>query len=383
MLACVSAATAQGTKFDISPRYIAAATKSTTDTMSVSFKNTTGTSGKYIEDIKTDSTGSVKVYALTETTYGHMVYISKNVSYNTSAKGLHSYIKGDKDGAGLVVVRGLKKGDKVNITIGGSKGKRTYVLTDNCELSGGADKSTIDMGSNSSADVKDSLTMSADGDLKLAPYQTGVKIIQITPANDPAARTIPDDKYASFSCNYPVTIPKGIKAYKATSATEKSVALTEITNKIIPANTGVVITGATSATFKPATIKAGVDSTAKAVDDFSNNLMVAASDSRYTTVPTTGTFYALNSAGSEFNTLNNGVDFTNYAYKAYVKKSDESSTESSGAKIYIPVSDENTTGINSINKTVENNGKIYNLQGIEVSNPVNGLYIKNGKKIIK
>ena len=42
-----------------------------------------------------------------------------------------------------------------------------------------------------------------------------------------------------------------------------------------------------------------------------------------------------------------------------------------------------TTGIVDViaNKR-EGNGKIYNLQGIEIANPTKGIYIRNGKKFI-
>lgn len=53
---------------------------------------------------------------------------------------------------------------------------------------------------------------------------------------------------------------------------------------------------------------------------------------------------------------------------------------------HIAVMDENTyaTGINSIKVNAGMNGKIYNLQGMEVKTPVKGhVYIINGKKIVK
>ncbi len=46
---------------------------------------------------------------------------------------------------------------------------------------------------------------------------------------------------------------------------------------------------------------------------------------------------------------------------------------------YIP----GTSGINAINSNVDDNNNIYNLQGIRVVNPKKGVYIQNGRKVMK
>jgi len=58
-----------------------------------------------------------------------------------------------------------------------------------------------------------------------------------------------------------------------------------------------------------------------------------------------------------------------------------SDLSSSNAKVYISF-EGSGTGINEVNSATKN-GKIYNLQGIEISEPAKGLYIKNGRKIVK
>jgi len=73
-----------------------------------------------------------------------------------------------------------------------------------------------------------------------------------------------------------------------------------------------------------------------------------------------------------------GTSINTKAYKAYLPISSASS-----AKTLMLVSDSYATGINSVSSDAAKSGKIYNLQGIEVSEPAQGLYIKNGKKIIK
>jgi len=54
---------------------------------------------------------------------------------------------------------------------------------------------------------------------------------------------------------------------------------------------------------------------------------------------------------------------------------------SANSKVTIVFADD-ATGINEVNAAAKS-GKIYNLQGIEVKNATNGLYIVNGKKVIK
>jgi len=79
-----------------------------------------------------------------------------------------------------------------------------------------------------------------------------------------------------------------------------------------------------------------------------------------------GTFYLANSNG---NTLKAG--------KAYLQSSKASTSSAKG----LPFAFEGTTGINEISSAAKN-GKMYNLQGVEVNAPAQGLYIMNGKKVI-
>lgn len=68
-------------------------------------------------------------------------------------------------------------------------------------------------------------------------------------------------------------------------------------------------------------------------------------------------------------------------FRAYFTLSDVlSDVASAGANIFISFDDE-TTGINNIQHTV-NDGAYYNLSGQRIETPAKGLYIKNGKKVI-
>ena len=57
--------------------------------------------------------------------------------------------------------------------------------------------------------------------------------------------------------------------------------------------------------------------------------------------------------------------------------------QSSGAKIRIDYTGtDDATGINLVNAQNVEDGVIYNLSGMRVSQPTKGIYIKNGKKFI-
>ncbi len=59
-----------------------------------------------------------------------------------------------------------------------------------------------------------------------------------------------------------------------------------------------------------------------------------------------------------------------------------SQISASTAKISLPGDDDETTAINELSTKHVENGKFYNLQGMEVKNPTKGIYIVNGKKVI-
>lgn len=91
-----------------------------------------------------------------------------------------------------------------------------------------------------------------------------------------------------------------------------------------------------------------------------------------------------------------GISYTDEEWVTYMQSTPATSTWSVNTsfcfevdgKQYVfnvtVVDSETYTGIKDINVKNDKAGKIYNLQGMEISNPVKGqIYIKNGKKIIK
>ena len=71
-----------------------------------------------------------------------------------------------------------------------------------------------------------------------------------------------------------------------------------------------------------------------------------------------------------------GAAFTSPAHKAWLALS-------ASARAFVDLPGDETTGIKSMNNGQFDNGAVYDLQGRRVAQPTKGLYIVNGKKVIK
>ena len=78
--------------------------------------------------------------------------------------------------------------------------------------------------------------------------------------------------------------------------------------------------------------------------------------------------------------LNNGVNFP--YFKAYLRLKKTPAGAKSYRLIFDDGDDDETTGINELTESGSDNAPYYNLNGIRVTRPTQGVYIRNGKKII-
>ena len=180
-------------------------------------------------------------------------------------------------------------------------------------------------------------------------------------------------KYATFSDHLDRDFSaSGITVYKAASDGSK-VDLTEITDGIVPANTGVVL-------FSESVLNdvAIPVATTAGAGDFSGNEMVGINvRTVVNATASTKTNYILSNEAS-------GVGFYKAvdgkylgAHKAYL-----STATAASAPSFLGFDGE-TTGINAVNGSeFKVNGEYYNLAGQRVAQPTKGLYIVNGKKVI-
>lgn len=172
--------------------------------------------------------------------------------------------------------------------------------------------------------------------------------------------------YATFSCDRALDFSSvsGITAYTASAPANGSVTMTEVSGAV-PANTGLFIKGTASET--PYSIPVVTTSSASAISGnylhATDGNSVAAGNYVFAKQGTDVGFYVLGSA----TVVPKG--------KAYL-----SSTAASGARLSINFDE--ATAISSVKSAADENS-CFDLQGRRVAQPSKGLYIINGKKVIK
>ena len=191
--------------------------------------------------------------------------------------------------------------------------------------------------------------------------------------------TIGEAKWASVCMPFAVTLPEGVKAYKATDCQNNSMTLTEITGTI-PAGTGFLLTG--EAKDYMLTIATDEQVTA----DVSNNLLKGATAKRLGFVE--GETFALGKSGNEAVFMKNGLTDANKnnkgyvpANKAYILTTDLNPATQAAAMLQFNFGDD-TTGIDGVEVDNEKETIYYDLNGRRVLYPTQGVYVTNtGKKV--
>lgn len=172
--------------------------------------------------------------------------------------------------------------------------------------------------------------------------------------------------YATFSCDRALDFSSvsGITAYTASAPANGSVTMTEVSGAV-PANTGLFIKGTASET--PYSIPVVTTSSASAISGnylhATDGNSVAAGNYVFAKQDDEVGFYRLGGA----TVVPKG--------KAYL-----SSTVASGARLSINFDE--ATAISSVKSAADENS-CFDLQGRRVAQPSKGLYIINGKKVIK
>ena len=184
----------------------------------------------------------------------------------------------------------------------------------------------------------------------------------ISYTTDPSV-TIGDIGYCTFgstTSNY--SVPDGVTAYTAELG-DSVIELTPLADGI-PANTGVVL-GGTAGTY-----------TLTATEEMSYTIESLLQISDGTITGDGSTIYVLGDNGkgeAVFAPLASGTTLP--AGKCYF-------TNSSNAKALKVVVNDNPSGISEVKKAVDD-GRIFNLQGMEMKNAGKGIFIINGKKVIR
>lgn len=178
---------------------------------------------------------------------------------------------------------------------------------------------------------------------------------------------------ATFSAGYPVAVPTGYTAYTASLSEDNStLTLNEISNSVIPANTGVILRGNANdaVTMAPSL----TTSTA-------TSALGASGDEEHTFTSADNTYLLGKQQNGQmgFMMMNPNAALTLGAHKAYLQLTDASNSPAA-----IKFEFGTATGIKQVGN--ENNSQpasIYDLSGRRINGQMKaGIYIKNGKKII-
>ena len=184
--------------------------------------------------------------------------------------------------------------------------------------------------------------------------------------------TITSAGYATFYSPVAVTLPNGLTAYYVSKTGNGYATLTDIKDNVVPANTGVLLYADVE---EPTTYNLTIGGNATEV----TSLLAGTVASTYVDEES----YVLSAQGNPA-----VVGF----YKAAKNQQNNQSWLNNGFKAYLPANGNNAralvfdfgteTAIESI-ESVENNAVVYDLAGRRVQNAQKGIFIVNGKKVIK
>ena len=213
-------------------------------------------------------------------------------------------------------------------------------------------------------------------------YAKSVYFYQATIIRASASTTITRNTstggWATFSSTSNATVPDGVKVYTgAVNEAGDSILLTAVdisSSQVLPANTGFLLKGEGSSTIELTTT---TETSTVEVD--SSNELVPTGDSGYTAPDNNSTVYGLFS-DNLFYLITGGT--TMPANGAYIVINTSSESIAMGIIDDTTEDDSDTTGISSVETAVKQDGVFYNLQGVRVTNPTQGLYIVNGKKVV-
>ena len=190
--------------------------------------------------------------------------------------------------------------------------------------------------------------------------------------------TITDAGYASFYAPVAVTIPSGIEAYYLTKIIGEFASMTKIEGTI-PANTGVMLTGAYGEPSTEGTYDFEVTSDVSPIE---GNMFEGTVAAEYVT----GDAYVLangnNGVGLYLATLNQEGKFKNNSHKAYLPASSVTSTMQQSAGFSFRFNAGATTAVEKVEMRNEKE-EIYDLTGRKLEGiSGTGIYIINGKKVL-
>ena len=201
----------------------------------------------------------------------------------------------------------------------------------------------------------------------------GYRVNYFTLTKVTASATLGENGYTTFASPYALdltqsNLPAGVKAYKA-AVTGTTVNFTEL-NQTVPANTGVLLEGTANETVSIPVVASG--------DAVSENAFL---------VNTTGATFDAEAGYTYFGLMKDSDPLTFATFdpatvaipadKAYLKVATESLVHG------LDVTFEGADGISAIDNAQSTSNAIFDLSGRRVAKAQKGIYIVNGKKVVK
>ena len=206
---------------------------------------------------------------------------------------------------------------------------------------------------------------------------TSIRLVLLKPA---IHYTVPASGVGTFSSALNVNLPEGLNAHycKTYIAERSAIKVVNISGSIVPANTGVLLSGTPGETFT-------LTPTNEVANIIEDNELVAVTESKHIAA-TEGDYTNYMMKGGKFIKIQQDDESVKMpANRAYLPLLTSAISGSNAKEIMLYWDDEEATGI-EIMRNVENeimrNGNIYNLNGQKLSSPRKGINIINGRKVI-
>lgn len=196
----------------------------------------------------------------------------------------------------------------------------------------------------------------------------------------PLTYTVPASGVGTFSSDVNIHLPEGLNAHycKTYYAERSAISVVNISSGVVPANTGVLLSGTPGETFN-------LYPTPETAGELEGNALVAVTKPVHIS-PTKGDYTNFMMKGGKFIKIaDESYTVKMPAHRAYLPLLTSAISGSNAKEIMLYWDDEETTGVERM-RNVENermrNGNIYNLNGQKLSAPQKGINIINGRKVI-
>lgn len=200
--------------------------------------------------------------------------------------------------------------------------------------------------------------------------------IKLTNPNPTVTSGLNGKYVGTFSTVYNVALPEGVVAYTGVVAEGgQKVNFTEI-GQIVPANTGVLLYAAEASASINAKAAVATEPILPTIEEGTNIFEHTAAEAK--ALEAGSLILGKKDAGVAFYQISAAPNNVVARYKAYIP----AAAAASISRFAFDFEEETLTGIKAV-ETTEGQNNIYDLQGRRVMNAQKGLYIVNGKKVVR